>query len=356
MVLRLLNTYFKWFIISICTCAIGVAVSFLYSKQMAHDFIASYIWYFDGLLIPTTGFGTLHFAIKTCKGVYHNLITNIFSIPLEYQHEIYKLLDDLNSFRSKQKIAIPIFIVGGGILYCCGYPLNGVPQFILWLTTSSLYYAGGLMVAYLYYTILLFKRLEVLHNEIILQKNTQLLELETFNFYQSLLFLSGMIALYFAFRGTLTANFTYVPPGIISNVLDTFASKPVDYSGIKLFLLYPLILFLPYALFGGFYIKYVLRKIYLSSIKNKLSEIDQLSDSFTKITDQSASENEIDRVIKLRTAVLELKSKIIQDNKVLPLVNIKDSPSFILLIIIVVQFIYQNDKTISGFIRSVLGI
>jgi len=37
-------------------------------------------------------------------------------------------------------------------------------------------------------------------------------ELENFNLYLSTLFLVTVIALYFAFRGTLTANFTFVPP------------------------------------------------------------------------------------------------------------------------------------------------
>lgn len=356
MFFKLLYHYLIWFCVSMFLCIICYIICLLESKRLAFDFAVSYLWNFNGLLVPTTGFGLLTFALSTHKNIYHNLLHNVLYIPEKQQIQVYQDLENLASFKNKQKIGVPIFFMGALILFSCGYPLYGIGKFLLWLTSSTMFYAGGLMIAYLFYSLLLFKKMEIFHEEISLQENTHILELENFNLYLSTLFLGGMIALYFAFRGTLTANFTFIPPEPINYILSEFVYEKIDYSQIRNLLLYPLVLFLPATLFGGFYIRYILRKIYLNSIRLKLGDIDRLTEPFIKERASFSSEENADRIIKIRIAALDLKNKIIENNKVLPLINIKDSPSIILLIVILIQFIYQHDQTIRNFIGSILGI
>ncbi len=354
MLLKLVNNYGIWLAISLVVCLVGYLVGLTYSRALADGFLVSYSWYFNGLLIATTGYGALLFTLRTYKGVFHNLLHNVLDIPESLELDIYKSYDTLANFKNKQKIALPIFIAGSLILFSCGYPLYGFPKFLLWISSSSMYYAGGLFIAYLYHAVGLFKLIEESLTEIRLQKNTQVLELENFNFYLSLLFLSATVALYFAFRGTLTANFTFVPPEPVKFILGFHGAS--DYAIAKKLLLFPLAIFLPYTLFGGFYIRYVLRKVYLNGIKRELDEIDSLTEPYLTERGFPKSDNEVNRIIRIRTAVLELKDKIIQNNRVLPLVNLRDSPSIVLLIIIIVQFVYQYDKTIRDFVRYILGI
>jgi hypothetical protein len=118
-------------------------------------------------------------------------------------------------------------------------------------------------------------------------------------------------------------------------------------------LIYPIVLFLPLAAFAGFYVRLVLRKIYLVSIKRKILEIDDLA---KPIVENGRSLYPIDRIIEIRNVAMDLKGKILSNNKVLPLVDLKDSPSIILLLIILVQFVIDNDVTVRSFLRGLLGV
>ena len=216
------------------------------------------------------------------------------------------------------------------------------------------YYAGGLMLAYGVYTIRLFSSLERNVDDVELQDNVNIVELENFNLYLSTLFLVTVIALYFAFRGTLTANFTFVPPTRwVGDVINIFLPPTSSYRSVRNLLIYPIVLFLPLAAFAGFYVRLVLRKIYLVSIKRKILEIDDLA---RPIMENVGAPYPIDRIIEIRNAAMDLKGKILSNNKVLPLVDLKDSPSIILLLIILIQFIVSNDVTMKSFLQGLLGI
>jgi len=270
----------------------------------------------------------------------------MFEIKERNQVEIYNALQNLWKLKNKQLISIVFFLIGGTILFLCGYPHNGFPKYYLWFTSSSLFYIGGLMFSYLIYVILLFRKIESSESKILLQKNTTIIEIENFNFYLTTLFLVCTIALYFAFRGTLTADFTFENKGIFG-LFDSVESRRL--------LLFPIVAFLPFVLFSGFYIRYVIRKIYLNSIKKKIKEIDKLSKPFKKKNLEKLSKEELMNVLQIRTSVLDIKEKIIQNNKLFPLISVKDSPSILLIIAVLIQFVYQYDGTIKEFIKYVIG-
>lgn len=352
MLFALLTSYALWLLISVIVCGVGVGFTLLYDATQARTFLLSYLYFWNGLLVGMTGFGALHFALITFKQHFHLLAFSILESDNGLKVLITSRLDSLFSFGNKQLIAIPVFIVGASILYICGYPMSGVPQWYLWLASSTMFYAGGLMLAYAVYTLKFFNLLDNNVEKLSLQENVNIVELENFNLYLTVLFLTATVALYFAFRGTLTANFTFTPPNPwIGDVVMLFAAPGTGYASVRNLLLYPIVIFLPLSLFASFYIKLVLRRVYLVSIKRKVSEIDRLA---KPIIDDADSRSSKIAVIEVRKAAIDLKEKIVQNNKVLPMITIKDSPSIVLVVIVVLQFIWINDLQIKQFFDGLL--
>jgi hypothetical protein len=355
MLLTLIRSYVTWLLISVAVCALGTTLSaLLVHPAQGREFLVSYVYSWDGLVVATAGFGALQFALSTYKQQFHYLTSEILQLDRTVVGPIYFELEKLYSIRNKQVIALPVLLVGSVTLYICGYPMTGLPQSLLWLSSSTMYYAGGLMLAYTVYSVRFFATLERYVDYIQLKNNVHILEFENFNLYLSTLFLTATVALYFAFRGTLTANFTFTPPFRWVGQLVQLVIPPTgNYKLVRNLLIYPIILFLPYAAFSGFYIRLVLRKIYLVSIKRKIMEIDELANPAVERAEAAHAE---DRIIDIRNAAMDLKDKIIKNNKVLPLIDIKDSPSIVLLMIIVIQFVVHNDDKIRDYLGALFGV
>lgn len=350
MLFTLLKSYAIWLLVSVLVCTFGIAVTAIFDPSQARTLLISYLYFWNGLLVAMSGCGALHFTLATIRQKFNFLIFGILSLSEDLQVYMAHQLQKLFSISNKNLIALPVFFVGSMILYICGYPMTGFPKYYLWITSSSMFYVGGLLLAYAIYSVHIFNCLEKQIDNVGLQDNVNIVELENFNFYISILFFSAIVALYFSFRGTLTANFTFSPPHQwIENIVHMFMFPGGDYASVRNLLLYPIILFLPLSLFAGFYMKYVIRRIYLGSIKRKISEIDVLAKPIISNADLKNSEI---AVIEVRRAAMELKEKIIQNNRVLPMVTIKDSPSIFLSIIIFLQFIWINDTKVKEFIEN----
>jgi hypothetical protein len=350
MLFALLRSYALCLAMSVTVCGAGLGLTFLYDATQARTFFLSYVYYWNGLLVGMTGFGALHFARSTFKQQFNLLAFSILESDDDLKVLIVSQLDSLFSLRNKQAIAIPVFVVGASMLYICGYPMSGLPRWYLWVTSSAMFYAGGLMLAYAMYALKFFNSLEKNEDKLGLQENVNIVELENFNLYLSILFLTATVALYVAFRGTLTANFTFTPPERwIGEAVMLLTAPGTAYASVRNLLLYPIVIFLPLSLFASFYMKLVLRRIYLSSIKRKISEIDRLAKPIIDEADVSKI-----AVIEVRKAVVDLKDKIIENNKVLPMITVKDSPSIALVIIVILQFIWINDAQIKQFFDGLL--
>lgn len=202
MFFKLIKSYFIAFAISIAVFLIGYLICLVfYTSEIASKFTNSFVWRFNGILIITTGYGALIFALRTFKEYYHSLIYNIFEIKESNKIEIFSALQNLWNYRNKQYISLMFLLVGSIILFLCGYPHSGFPKYYLWITSSSLFYVGGLMFAYLIYAIILFNKIEKFGNKIILQKNTTIIELcktfisSSFDNFESFFFLNGLLSL-----------------------------------------------------------------------------------------------------------------------------------------------------------------
>jgi hypothetical protein len=134
----------------------------------------------------------------------------------------------------------------------------------------------------------------------------------------------GVLAIYFGFRGTLTADFV--------ELTDLFR---------KLMIL-PLILYLPATLCYSLYPRWVLRQI---------SECDtlQLVEDFERETSTHRVED-FKANLELRAIILEIKEKMLNDRRAVPLLSLKDAPTLTMSIIIVIQFVAQKDAVVAEFL------
>jgi hypothetical protein len=353
MLFALLRSYAIWLLVSISVCVVGICVTLVLDPSQARTLFVSYVYHWNGLFVVASGFGALHFGMNTYKQQLHYLIFEIFNIKGDLQLSMTAELEKLYSISNKQLIAIPVLIIGMTILYVCGYPMTGFPKYFLWLSSSCMFYAGGLMLAAGVSSLHIFHLLEENTDDVHLQDDVNIMELENFNLYLSTSFLASTLALYFAFRGTLTANFTFTPPDQLTEyIVNLFIAPGSSYSSVRNLLLYPIVIFLPLTLFAGFYVKLVLRKIYLASIKRKISEIDTLA---RPIIEDADLKSPATATIEVRKTVMELKEKIIQNNKVVPLITLNDSPSIVLMLLVGLQFIWINDRHVKGFFEGLVG-
>ena len=353
MLFTLFRSYAIWFLISFGVGFLGLVLTLIFAPFQAQLFFASYFYFWNGLLVATAGFGALSFAISTQRNQFHFLVSEILDLDEIQTVLVFSRLDQLYSFKNKQLIAIPIFLAGAFILYICGYPMTGFPKFYLWMTSSFMFYAGGLMLAYAVYSLRVFQTLEENSDRIRLKDNVNIVELENFNLYLSVLFLAATVALYFAFRGTLTANFTFVAPHQwIADLVSNLTPNSGSYTSVRNLLIYPMVVFLPLSLFASFYVKLVIRRIYLNDIRKKVEEIDALA---MPAIDRGSKDNPELHIMEVRKAALELKGKIIENNKILPLITLKDAPSIALLIIVFVQFVWINDGQVKSFFDTLIS-
>ncbi len=332
----LIMDIFVWILISIIACLLGGGIAWIFQgKSMAFQLVLSYAYYFNGIFIVGTSYGVFFFIKKTYPSAFI-MLCNVVHLPEELNINILKSYSRVENPLFHHGISAAITIIGGIILFQCGYPLEGFSKYFLAVTSISLFYIGGLMFSYLIFTVLIFRKLDDNYKTIRFQKNTEFVELENLNIYLTTLFLASVIALYLAFRGTLTANFTF------ENALFN--------EGIRKFLLYPLVIFLPFVLFSGFYIRYVLRKIHMNGLTDKVNDLYKMINN----TRENKSAN-IKQYLELEKTVLEIKEKLFSKSNTISLLSIKDSPSIIISIALIIQFLYQNDSTIQSFINTVLG-
>ena len=315
-------------LVSFCWCLLGtLSAYFFQGLAMAKELFISYVIHFNGILIFGFGYGLLWFIKNTYNNAFNNLL-NVLDLKPEHELAIHKSFLRVKEPMRNHVLSLLITIIGGIILWNCGYPLSGFSKYFLAVSSISLFYVGGRMFSYLIWTIFLFKKMDLLNKEIKIQKNVSLMEFENLNSYLSIIFLGGIVALYLSFRGTLSANFSY----------------DID-KNFKSLLSYPIILFLPFVVFSVFYIRYVLKKIQEKQIYDRIQGFNNL------IAAQSKDMN-LKESLDLEKVVLEIKEKLLSQVSNLNFIRLKDSPSIIIAILLLMQFIYQNDQVIKLFIDS----
>ena len=319
-------------IISFLICLIGVIISFFFQGTLiAQDLFTSYVFHFDGILIWGFGYGLLWFVRATQKGVLAQL-NNVLEISQKDQSKIVRFNRRATSPVWANLIAIPITVLGGIILWNCGYPLEGFAKFFLAACSISLYYAGGYLLAYFIFSVEFFHTLDESGDTAIRKGGTRALDLEALNLFFIIVSTVGVAALYLAFRGTLTANFVFLPKSEF----------------VRKLMVFPLITFLPAPLFYSFYPRYVLKRIVESDILRKISAIENSREA---IMNEHATLRE---KFELEKTMLEIKDRLLSERGRLSILSLKDTPSLLLALLMFLQFIVPRDGVVSNFLNSLL--
>src|SRR5205085_3494625 len=141
------------------------------------------------------------------------------------------------------------------------------------------------------------------------------LHMENLTTYLALTTTLGLIGIYAGFRGTLTAGFVFR-----HNVWRPFLSTP-------------LILFLPATLFYNYYPRYVLKRI----VQHKIFE------AMERLGAADAQ--------NAKGLLYDLKECSFVNSQILPFLDYKSIPSYLIAVFFVISLAYNNDPAIQGFLR-----
>lgn len=330
----LANCFLKIIICSIASffvCILGVLIAyFTQGSEIANSLFQSYVFHFDGILIVGFGYGLLWFIRSNGEQVFNSLFT-ILDIPETQQLVLLKYHRWITSSKRKHLVSIIVTIIGGAILWNCGYPLQGFSKYFLAATSISLFYAAGMMSGYFIACILIFRKLDEFNSEVKIKTGASPFELDNIN--TSLLVCStlGIVSLYLAFRGTITANYLYTNNEFIFRKL----------------LIYPIAAFLPGILFTAFYCRYVLRKLQENETLQKIESLEKL---FTQGISTSQTTKERLEIEKL---FIEIKDKLLSERKAMPFLSLKDYPALFISIVFLIDFALKNDTQVQAFFKGI---
>lgn len=310
----------------------GTGTYLLHGETMTRDFIRAYFGTFNAIGVAATGYALMLFVRTTGHAVMSQLL-DVLHVPDQHAVTFARGLDRATSWRATNWISIPLTIIGSLALWWRGFPLIGFAKIYLALSAFTIYYVASNILSFYLLVILLFRFVEDASNKgrgerFRLKVSPGGMEIRTIDAFLVTSATMGVFTLYVGIRATLTATFADSVPFL------------------RELLLLPFILYLPATLCYSFYPRYVLRHI---------SECDAVA-SIETFERQVASTppDDIRANLELRKLIMDLKEKMLNDCRSVPVLGLKDAPSLTMSIIIVLQVIAQKDSVYADFLNSLL--
>lgn len=319
----MLFTAFKWLAIqfvaiSLLLLAIWLVLSVIYGMDYGQRFLEITI---TGMIAPwvwTFGYGLMFFIMKSGKSLANEL-SQIFE-PCEAISIATIKIEKSTLHKSALPLTLAVTVLGTLLTSMYRVPHHGMSYYLITVAVISIYYVGAYLLFHFVGVISAFHALYEDMPSVALRKATSPLHLDNLMNYLSLTTIIGALAIYCGFRGTLTAGFQF------------------RHEVWKVFLTTPLILFLPVTLFYNFYPRYVLRRILQYRM---LRYMNNLADS----------END-----DAKSLLMEIKSIAMVSSQMLPFVDYKSLPSYIVAVIFVITLIMSNDPVVKTFFDLLLGL
>ena len=318
-------------IATVIAVAVGAVITFTFqNERLAADLAETAVLNFNGILVGAAGFGLLAFVHYSGRRMFA-LLNNVLDVPDEYAADYARYLDRVSSWRWWLLIVTPLSIVGVLVLWRAGFPFYGFANFYLAVGVSSIYVVASSILASYVFTILFFQYIEEhsgygVRPRIRLKCSFASIDLQTIDSFFIVSAAFGVLAIYLGFRGTLTANFT--------STTEAF----------RRMMILPVVFYLPATLCYSFYPRHVLRQV---------TECDtlELVEAFEKQTENGLAGEGLQAKLELRALVLEIKEKMLNERRAMPLITLKDAPSLTMSLIILMQFITQNDAVVAEFLK-----
>jgi len=314
---------FKWLgvqLVVICVM-LGVfscLVLVINGRQDALEFIQTAIVGMKGPWVWTFGYGLAFFIMD--RGRAFPLALDGVLMPSELTTRIAHRIAASTYHANALRYTVPITLLGVFLTYAYGIPNRGVAYVMLYLCVLLIYYIGGFLLFHFIEVTFAFKMLFDSMDQVEFRQIYSPIHLENITSYLAITTVIGLISIYAGFRGTVTAGFEF------------------QHEVWRVFLLTPLILFVPGTLFYDYYPRYVLRKI----VQHKVFEL------MTRLgaSDGSDASGLVDK----------LQRAAATNSQILPFVDYKTLPSYLIAILFVISLAYNNDPTVRAFLQYLTHI
>jgi hypothetical protein len=314
---------FKWLgiqlivisgIIGICS----LVVWFVDGRQAAMGLIDTTVLHMKGPWVWTFGVGLASFVMA--HGPVLASALNGVLVSNEVTAAVTARIDRSTRHRNAYWYTLPITLLGVFLTYMYGIPNRGVAYTLLFLGLCSIYYIGAFLLFHFIEVTLAFHMLFESMDGVEFRRVYSPLHLENLTAYLAITTVLGLISIYAGFRGTVTAGFEF------------------RQEVWRVFLVTPLVLFIPGTLFYDYYPRYVLRKI--------------LQHKVFRVMERLGASDEINA----RSLLLDLRESSTLSSQILPFVDYKTLPSYLIAVLFVISLAYNNDPAVKAFVEYVTNL
>jgi hypothetical protein len=314
---------FKWLgiqliVISAMIGVCSVVVWLVDGREAAIGLIETTILRMKGPWVWTFGVGLASFVMDRGRVLASAL--NGVLVSNEVTAAVTARIDRSTRHRYAYRYTLPITLLGVFLTYMYGIPNKGVAYALLFIGLCSIYYIGAFLLFHFIEVIFAFHMLFETMDEVEFRRVYSPLHLENLTAYLSVTTILGLIAIYAGFRGTVTAGFEF------------------QHEVWRIFLVTPLILFVPGTLFYDYYPRYVLRKI--------------LQHKVFRVMERLGASDETDA----RSLLLDLRESSALSSQILPFVDYKTLPSYLIAVLFVISLAYNNDPAVKAFVEYITNL
>lgn len=287
-------------------------------QEVALRLIDTAVVRMKGPWVWTFGYGLASFV--TLRGRFLPAVLDGLLVTNEVTLSAMARIERSTHHRNALRYTVPITILGIFLTAVYGIPNKGVGQILIFLGVCSIYYIAAFLLFHFVEITLAFNQLFESMGSVEFKRIYSPLHLENLTNYLAITTTLGLIAIYAGFRGTLTAGFEFH-----NETWRTFLSIPV-------------ILFLPGTLFYNYYPRYVLRKILQHKVFRTMEKL-------------GASEER-----DVKSLLLDLKEAAVLDSQILPFLDYKTLPSYLIAVLFAVSLAYSNDPALRTFINYLFNL
>lgn len=305
----------------------------LQGELMAAQLTTAWLSTFSGVSVAAAGYGLLFFVARERHRIGPALL-NVFEVPDECKQDFRRRLSAIRAWSLRRYVTALLTLIGGIVLVRAGIPLNGFAHWYLTAAVVSYYLIGAYILMIFVAILSVFAYVDDHASPDAAQRfrlrvPLRSIAIKTIDSYLIISALLGLLAIYHAFRTTLTA----------------FAGAPGPYYELMVL---PLFFFVPATLVYSFYPRYVLREVWDSDTHVLLERVapDSLLDGSS---DPKAQ-------LELHVLLIEVKAKMVEERKSVPLLTFKDAPALLLAAFTAFQFFLQKDPVIVNFFKLIFKL
>ena len=274
------------------------------------NLIAPWVW--------TFGYGLMTFIMRAGNSLANDL--NQILEPSNTTARVIGKIERSTMHKFAWPYTVPITILGVLLTFMYRVPHYGLSYVLISLGIISIYYVGAFLLFHFVEVTTAFHMLLEDMTSVTFNRLFSPLHLDNVISYLSITTILGTIAIYCGFRGTLTAGFDF------------------HHEVWRFFLTTPLILFLPATFFYNFYPRYVLRKVLQYKLLHYMTSI-----VHSEVED-------------IKSLVADIRDVATVYTQMLPFVDYKSLPSYIVAILFVISLVYNHDPILKSFFVYLLGL